>query len=121
MAYSINWAPKGAVKYYSGDVTFEDVYRSESEIQISPEFDNLRYVISVFEGNEGVKLSKSEGDLMVALRLGAMNSNPRLKYAYVSTHDNVRIQVEESIKLSHSAYPIKVFDNLRDALDWAMN
>lgn len=119
MPYRIEWEPKGAVKLYRGDVTFQDIYQSECDIQSAPEFDNLRYVLSVFEGNSGTALSKSESDLILALRLGAMNTNSRIKYAYVSNDDKARGQIGESIKKSNSVFPVQMFDNIQDAMVWA--
>lgn len=119
MSFRIQWEPRGVTKYFWGLVTFQDVYESECDIQSSPEFDNLRFVMSVFEGDSGTALSKSESDLILALRLGAMNSNPRLKYAYVSSNDSVRDQVTQTLKKSNSVFPVQMFDNLPEAKAWA--
>jgi hypothetical protein len=118
MAYRIQWEPKGAIKIFVGQVTFQDIYESECDIQSSPEFDDLRYIMSIFEGDTVSALSKSQCDLILALRLGAMNSNSRLKYAYVSLIENMRGQVGQTLKTSNSAFPVKMFENLDDATDW---
>ena len=118
MSYRIQWEPRGATKVFWGLVTFQDVYESECDIQSSPEFDSLRYVLSVFEGDSGTALTKSESDLILALRLGATHTNPRLKYAYVSANATVREQVEQTTRKSNSGFPVKMFDNLDDALAW---
>jgi hypothetical protein len=118
MPYRIEWEPKGAIKHFWGKVSFDDVYQSESEIQSSPKFDNLRFVMSVFEGDAGITLSNTESDLILALRLGAMHTNPRLKYAYVSGNDTARIRVEETVKKSNSAFPVMMFGNIDDAMEW---
>lgn len=119
MAYRIEWEPRGAIKHFSGWVTFLDVYDSELKIQASPAFDHLRYVISIFETDEGIALTVEERETVLALRLGAKNSNPRIKYAYVSSDSEVREEVEETVRESNSAFPVKVFENVDDAKAWA--
>lgn len=119
MAYRMEWHPRGVVKHFEGCISFLDVYQSECEIQGAAEFDRMRYVISVFEGAEGLALSKAEREHILALRLGARNTNSRIKYAYVSNHESVRDTVSESVSKSNSAFPVKIFDNFQDALDWA--
>ena len=118
MPYRLEWEPKGVVKLYSGEVAFQDIYQSECDIQSAPEFDNLRYVISVFDGGSGAALSKSESDLILALRLGAMNTNPRIKYAYVSNDDNARKRIQDSIKNSNSVFPVQMFNDIHAAKEW---
>lgn len=118
MSYRIQWEPKGVIKIFLGHVTFQDIYESECDIQSSPEFDDLRYVMSIFEGDTVSALSKSQSDLILALRLGAMNSNSRLKYAYVSLIGSVRDHVAQTLKKSNSAFPVRMFENLKDATDW---
>ena len=115
----MEWHQRGVVKYYTGEVTFDDVYLSESEIQGAADFDRLRYVLSVFEGASALALSQSEREHILALRLGAKNTNPNIRYAYISSHQSVRETVQETVTKSNAAFPFRIFDNYQEALDWA--
>jgi len=118
MPYRLEWEPRGVIKHFWGPVTFEDVFQSEGEIQSSPVFDDLRFVISVFDGDSGAKLSKSESDHIHALRLGAAISNPRLRYAYVSNNEGSRRLLAETTLKSNSVFVVQIFDNLGEARQW---
>jgi len=52
MPYTIDWKPGGAIKRFSGKVTFHDVLQSEQEISGSPQYTALRYVLSDYTGTD---------------------------------------------------------------------
>ena len=83
MAYSIEWKPGGAIKRFSGTVTFSDVLASEEEISGSPHFNALRYVISDYTGAEYAGITASQRADVNALRIGGFLVNKNIKYILV--------------------------------------
>jgi hypothetical protein len=120
MACTLEWNEKrtGVVKHFSGEVTVDDVITTEKRIVESSEFTSLRYVISNYLMVSTVKISDGERLAVKALRLGGYYSNPRIKFAFVTTDPVIRRGMENSAKDGHIIHPCKVFENFEAALEW---
>ena len=77
------------MKYFTGDVSFDDDINSEREISGSSKYTSLKYVIAVYLNIQHRGLSDAELIDVRALRLGGHYSNPRIKYAFVTEDANV--------------------------------
>jgi hypothetical protein len=119
MPYEIEWEPHGAIKYYSGVVLGHDLLESEREIASSPDFTSLRFVVSVYLGAERVAASAEERQYFRAIRIGSHTSNPRLKFAVVTTDSAIRRDIESSVEAGEVLHRLVVFDTFAAAIDWA--
>jgi hypothetical protein len=121
VAYSIQWRSDGAVKYFTGAVSFEDVIKSEREITGSSKYSALKYVISMFANTQHLGLSDAERIEIRALRLGGHYSNPRIKYAFVTDDASVTEAIEQSVIDGHTLHATKVFVSYEDAVAWVID
>lgn len=120
MAYTIQWKPDGAVKYFTGVVTFDDIIRSEREISGHSCFTTLKYVISIFLNAQHLGLTDSERLEVRALRAGGFYSNPRIKYAFVTTDPNIKVAIEQSVLAGQTLHETKVFASFESAISWVI-
>jgi hypothetical protein len=118
LAYSIQKRSGGAVKYFTGDVTFNDIFKSEGEITGSIKFTSLKYVISVFLDTRHPGLTEPQRMEIRALRLGVYYSNPRIKYAFVTEDANVTYAIEKSVSDGPTLHATIVFRDYQDAVAW---
>jgi hypothetical protein len=119
MAYKIEHERHGVVIRFSGVVTYEDVLRSEQEVHADPDFTRLRYVLSDYTGAEYHGLTERQMLYINALRNGGHYSNPRIKYAFVTSNPVERAQLTSAIAngvMLHQAETFAMFD---EASDWA--
>lgn len=119
MPYSIEWERSGAVKHFSGVVAGHDLLESEQRITSHPDFPHLRYVVSVYPPATQMAATAAERMHLRALRLGGFTTNPHLRFAFATTDPVIRGNVESSVAEGEALHPIKVFDQLDDALHWA--
>ena len=120
MAYTIQWRPDGAVKYFSGVVTFDDIITSECAIAGHPSFTSLKYVISVFLNTQHPDLSDAERLEVRAQRAGGFYTNPRIKYAFVTTDERVKDAIESSVIDGQTLHPTRVFKSYEEAVGWVV-
>ena len=120
MAYTIQWKPDGAVKYFTGAVTFADIINSEREISGHSNFTALKYVISMFLNTQYPELTDSELLDVRAQRAGGFYSNPRIKYAFVTTDENVKKTIEASVAAGQTLHPTRVFETYEAAVGWVV-
>jgi hypothetical protein len=118
VAYSIQWRSGGAVKYLTGEVSFDDVIKSEREIHGSSKYTTLKYVISMYANTRHLELTNAQRREVRALRIGGFHSNPRIKYAFVTDDANVKQAIEQSVIDGHTRHATKVFQNYEDAVAW---
>ena len=89
---------------------------SEQRITSHPDFPHLRYVVSVYPPATQMAATAAERMHLRALRLGGFTTNPHLRFAFATTDPVIRGNVESSVAEGEALHPIKVFDQLDDAV-----
>jgi hypothetical protein len=120
MPYIIERYKYGVVKRFSGEVTFQDVLRSEQQVHCDPDFTRMRYVVSDYTEAEYHGLTEEQMLDVNALRIGGHYSNPRLKYAFVNLKPEIRAQIASAVRNGEMLHQAEMFDSLEHASDWAM-
>ena len=118
MTYKLYWERDGVTKWHVGDLSSEDLLNSTLEIQRSPIFDSMRWIISDMRDCIKVSVAPNTLEQVVAAYLGAVMSNPRLKIAVVSDSPEV-IQLAERYKAAvRDEFPVEIFPNISAAREW---
>jgi hypothetical protein len=119
VAYTIEWRKFGAVKQFTGTVSFDDVMKSEREITGNTKYMELWYVVSDFLNAHHPGMTDSERREVRALRLGGFYSNPRIKFAFVTNDLSVKNAIEKSVFDGETLHATHVFKTMGDAMAWA--
>jgi hypothetical protein len=119
MAYTIERRKYGVVIRFSGVASYEDVLRSEQQIHSDSDFTRFRYVVSDYTSAEYHALTESQLRDINALRIGGHYSNPRIKYAFVTSSPVKRAQVGSAIANGEILHEAQTFDTFEQASDWA--
>jgi hypothetical protein len=117
--YSIEWKKDGAVKVFTGTVTFEEVLRSEREISDNSNYMSLWYIVSDYMNAQHPGMTDSECDDVRSLRLGGFYSNPRIKFSFATEDSKVKSAIEKSVIDGYTLHQTKVFQTFEDAMAWA--
>ena len=119
MPYSIEWTKDGAVKIFTGKVTFEEILGSEREISGNSHYRTLWYVVADFTNAQDPGMNESECADVTALRLGGFYSNPRIKFAFATQDSKLKRAIEKSVIEGHTLHPTKVLPTFDAAMAWA--
>jgi hypothetical protein len=117
--YLIDWTETGAVKVFTGTVTYEEVIESERQITGNSKYMSLRYVVADFMNAQHPGMTESECDDVRALRLGGFYSNPWIKFAFVTEDLKLKSAIEKSVIDGQTLHATKVFQTFEDAMAWA--
>jgi hypothetical protein len=118
MPYLIEWTHHGAVKHFTGEVSFEDVIASEKAIVGNPNYMSMKYVISMYLLAQRVTMNHTQRRDIRALRLGGFYSNPRIKYAFVTKDPEIKAPIEQSMADGETLHPMRVFEKYEHAVAW---
>ena len=106
------------MKYFTGEVSFADIFKSEREINNSSNYTALKYVISMFSNTRHLGLSDAQRVEIRALRLGGHDSNPRIKHVFVTDDAKVTRAIEIGLIDRQALHATKVFKRYEDAVTW---
>ena len=119
MPYSIEWTKEGALAYYTGLLSADDIIRSESEITDSQQYRTLRYVIADFLNAQHPEMSERECQRVRALRLSGFYANPRIKLSFITDDSKVKRAIERSVIEGQTLHTTSVFSTFEAAMAWA--
>lgn len=117
MTYTLEWEKKGVYKRFSGNVSFQEYARSQTEVLSDARADDIRYVINDLLDMTGYSVTEDEAEYAAAYNRASSFSNPDVRIAYVTTDLRLRMLLKLSAALS--AYELRAFDTLADAREWA--
>ncbi len=119
MPYEMIWEAKGLYRRYYGRGTDQEVLESARATESSARHGDLRYVILDFLDVEEVILTNPSFIAeIVAVDFGAALSNPRIKFAVVTLHSEIRRLARAYATHPLCSYPLEVFSALGEARAW---
>ena len=118
VGYEIIWKERGVVKRYLGTVDARDILQSTIDVEKSPRFDNLRYVINDFLGADSIDATGLDVDELAAIDRGAFATNPHVRIAVVTVSELVAQLTTQYVRSPVNVYETRLFSVLSDAEQW---
>ena len=115
------WEQAGLLRRFHGVVSLAQIGQSDSEVQASPRFDEIRYLIDDFLGcTNVVDINLSLVDELAAIASVAVRHPEFFRHAVVSSLPAVEELAQEFAQSGFGAYPVRHFDQMALARQWAM-
>jgi len=119
MPYTNTWEDEGLYRKFSGFVESEEILRSNLDLHVHPNFEDIKYIINDFSEIVGHEVRAShagiyaKNDDMVAVIKG------RMKIAIVANQESV-VALARAYKerLAGSMFTCEIFDSLAEARAW---
>ena len=123
MSFKINWEPNGVYVKFSGPATASVALRATVDVQQDPRFDKLSYVIMDCLDTDKTDSSQLGADSaivaqIIAIRTGGFFINRKVRFALITTDENLKLQVNQSHTGFPLPYPSRVFLTLAEAHEW---
>jgi hypothetical protein len=83
--HEITWERQGVTKRFWGAVTGEEFVRSSHEVETSPRFDDLRFIINDFSEITGHSIEEADIEKLAIIRVGSMRTNRNFRVVIVTT------------------------------------
>lgn len=115
------WEPKGLVRCFHGVVSLKQVARSDEEVQSSPVFDDLRYLIDDFlDCVNVVDIDPATIHELAAIAAVAVRRPGQFRHAVVSRLREVEDLAKSFADSGFATYLVRHFEQLDDARRWVM-
>jgi len=114
----IQWRGTGVLRRFSGRVSSEELAKSAVEIQSSPDFDSIRYILNDFRAASAIEADASRIAEMAARAAAAIRFPNHFRVAAVGTLPEVQLIADAFVELGFAAYPIRAFATMEDAVAW---
>ena len=114
MSYEIIWKPGGVIQRFFGYVDDEELMQGVVEIEGSPQFDGLRYVINDFLEVTGISAGTGRVEEIAAINRAASLSNRKIRIAVVATHPKVVALADHYARSPMSVYPTRIFPTIAE-------
>ncbi|MEN6629557.1 MAG: hypothetical protein ABFC42_07925 [Sulfuricella sp.] len=120
MPVEITWEPHGVYRKFYGSFSHDEMQAAQNAVYGNIRFDELHYIINDYlESDPDTSIDDCAVERATAFAFGAMQTNPRLRFAFVATNPKILQLIEHipSVPISESV-PFEVFSTLADARRW---
>lgn len=122
MAYEYTWEPEGLYRKFFGDVSGEDILKSNFELHEDPKFEKIQYIINDFTEMVSHSIEIVHTKVYATVDDVISNSKGRLKIALVAIQaDHVELAKSYSDQMEDKLFECKIFDTVEDARKWIGN
>jgi len=119
MPYTLTWESKGLYRKFTGDVSGDEILKSNFELHVDPYFQNITYIINDFTGMTGHSIDISHTEVYAKTDDIVSNSKGRLKIALVATQaDHIDLANSYCDQMEDKLFECEIFKNIKDARNW---
>ena len=119
MSYENIWEKNGVYRKYKSGINGKELIQAAEDVLGHELFDSISYVINDLLTVTEHDVKASDIFTLSEMDRAAVQINPNVKIAIVTT--TLTVQLLASLYddlMSHSPYPIKIFENLHEARSW---
>lgn len=119
MAHTLNWKPDYLYRKFSGEITGEEILKSNFEIQSHPGFAKIKYLINDFNEVESTLIDAEHTKIFASTDDIISDSKGKLKIAIVTNNDE-HIQLAEMYRASmkNRLFDCEIFASVEEAKKW---
>lgn len=119
MPYKTTWEANGLLTEWWGHSTNAEMVHMQEQAHCHPDFDTVRYSIHDFSRCESFAPSNVDIEFSAAIDGAASRKSKLINIAIVGANTGVSDMVSRYIDIGLSPYPVKFFDSLQEAREWA--
>ena len=119
MAHTVNWKPHYLHRKFTGEITGEEILKSNFDIQVHPRFVKIKYLINDFSEVESALISEEHAKIFASTDDVISDTKGKLKIAIV-TNNPAHIQLAEAYRtaMKNIVFNCEIFDTVEEAKEW---
>jgi len=118
MPSSITWEDKGLYARFNGECSIGDVTKVFDRLAADPRMDSARYAIFDYLDVSGHDVTDQDIEHAAALDIGLSFTNPRLRFASVTTDERIRALWRHYISVNVKTERHGLFETEAQARAW---
>ncbi len=121
MSFKHQWEDKGVIVTYDGELTSDDIIKSNSALVGNARYEKIKYILSDFNHISEVNVSDTDVEITKLFATKAYQYNKNIKVALISSNPALQILIENYINKTLEEIPSaqqKLFSTLSEARLW---
>jgi len=119
MPYTLTWASNGLFRKFTGNVSGDEILKSNFELHVDPYFQDITYVINDFTEMTSHSIETSHTEVYAKTDDIVSNTKGRLKIALiVSQADHIELANSYCEQMEDKIFECEIFRTEKDARIW---
>lgn len=119
MAHTVSWKPEYLYRKFSGEITGEEVLKSNFDIQAHPRFAKIKYLINDFNEVTAAHIDAEHTRIFASTDDIISDTKGKLKIAIV-TSNPVHIELAKGYRaaMKNKLFECEIFSSVEEAKQW---
>ena len=119
MAHTVNWKPDYLYRKFTGEITGEEILKSNFDIQAHPRFEKIKYLINDFNEVTSLLVNAEHARIFASTDDIISDTKGKLKIAIVTTNEAL-FELVESYRtaMKNRLFECEIFASVEEAKKW---
>lgn len=119
MAHTVNWEPHYLYRKFTGEITGEEILKSNFDIQTHPHFVKIKYLINDFDEVESTLIDPEHAKIFASTDDIVSDTKGKLKIAIV-TNNELHIELAKTYRaaMRNRFFDCEIFSSVEEAKKW---
>lgn len=119
MPHTLLWKPTNLYRKFTGDVTGEEILKSNFDLQVHPRFGEINYIINDFTEAENLSVQTEHTKIYASTDDIISDTKGKFKIAIV-TNQNRHIELAKNYRdsMKNNLFDCEIFANIEEAKKW---
>lgn len=119
MAHTTDWKAEGLIRVFTGEITPDEILKSNLKIYDHPNFSAIKYIINDFTGVTSIDVEKEHTRIYASTDDIISNTKGKLLVAIVATqNEHIALAKNYQKEMKNNLFVSKIFNTIDDAQKW---
>ena len=119
MPYTNNWESEGLLRVFTGKVSGDEIFHSNTELHSDNRFKNIHYIINDFSEITGHSIETGHTEIYASTDKMISHTKHSLKIALVVPQKHLLDLAKNYRELMHEQkFKCDIFQTVKDAINW---
>lgn len=120
MAHTLTWQQNGLLRDFSGQISPEEILKSNFDLHVDPRFEEIKYVINDFTKVTDLSVNKDHTKIYASTDDVISDSKGKLKIAIIAVEDgHIALAKNYRAEMKNKNFVCEIFNNAEEAQAWA--
>lgn len=120
MAHTIIWKQNCLYRKFTGEITAEEILKSNFDMHAHPRFAKIKYLVNDFSEVTAAHMDEGHTQIFASTDDIISDTKGKLKIAIVTSNNPAHIELAEGYRaaMEHKLFECEIFASVKDAKQW---
>ncbi|MDH5601015.1 MAG: hypothetical protein OEY78_06880 [Gammaproteobacteria bacterium] len=119
MAHTVSWEADYLYRKFTGEITGEEILKSNFDIQTHPYFTKIKYLVNDFSETQSILIDPEYARIFALTDDIISATKGRLKIAIVTNNDTIiELTKDYYAAMENKLFKCETFSTLEEAMNW---